>query len=248
MHQARWMARAIYSMKICLLQSQFKMSVKDKQTLQEVCLFIVAVYVKPWLGYSLVVKAPNQDLSFLKTLKDYETVDKLISEAALSKFSQHLWYLTEEIVVLSIFDDEVDEQTKRNIVANLQRESFCNFEKRYVPSKEEMSVSIYEKSLSDFVSQKSKDLFSRLKIDSSFLQENVSSWEENAAFVEAKKKVFSLKAVNDTAERAVKLMQDFHGLITADEEQKQFLLRCVQEHRKMYPDCKKETLKRKYPK
>ena len=98
------------------------------------------------------------------------------------------------------------------------------------------------------MSIKSKNLFSRLNVDSSFLQENVHSWEENAAFVEAKKKVFSLKAVNDTAERAVKLMQDFHGLITADEEQKQFLLRCVQEHRKMYPDCKKETLKRKYPK
>lgn len=106
---------------------------------------------------------------------------------------------------------------------------------------------VLEKSLSDFVSVKSKDLFSRLKLNSSFLQEIVSSWKENAAFVEAKKKVSSLKAVNDTAERAVKLMQNFHGLITADEEQKQFLLRCVQEHRKMHPDCKKETLKRKYP-
>ena len=61
-----------------------------------------------------------------------------------------------------------------------------------------------------------------------------------------KKKVFSLKAVNDTAERAVKLMQDFHKKITAKEEEKQYLLCCVQEHRKLYPDCKKETLKRKY--
>lgn len=56
------------------------------------------------------------------------------------------------------------------------------------------------------------------------------------------------RAVNDTAERAVKLMQDFHGLITVEEEQKQFLLRCVKEHRRLYPDCKKDTLKRKYPK
>ena len=65
-------------------------------------------------------------------------------------------------------------------------------------------------------------------------------------FCESKKKVFTLKAVNDTAERAVKLMQDFHGKITANEEQKQYLLCCVQEHRKLYPDCKKETLKRIY--
>ena len=98
-----------------------------------------------------------------------------------------------------------------------------------------------------FVSVKSKNLFSRLNLDGSFLQESVSSWEQNTTFVEAKKKVFFLKAVNDTAERAVKLMQDFHGKITAKEGQKQYLLHCVQKHRKLYPDCKKETVKRKYP-
>ena len=75
-----------------------------------------------------------------------------------------------------------------------------------------------------FVSVKSKNLFSRLNIDISFLQESVSLWEQNATFVEAKKNVFSLKAVNDTAERADKLMQDFHGKITVKEEQKQYLL------------------------
>lgn len=103
------------------------------------------------------------------------------------------------------------------------------------------------KSLSDFVSIKSRKLFSRLKIDDNFLEKPVSTWEEDVAYLQAKRKVFSLRAVNDTAERAVKLMQDFHGLITAKEEQKQFLLRCVQEHRNLYPDCNKETLKRKYP-
>ena len=110
-----------------------------------------------------------------------------------------------------------------------------------------MSHYLYEKSLSDFVSIKSTNLFSRLRIDKNFLQKPISTWEEDVSYLEAKSKVLALKAVNDTAERAVKIMQDFHGLITAKEEQKQYLLRCVQEHRNMYPDCKKETLKRKYP-
>ncbi|GBP84298.1 hypothetical protein EVAR_56984_1 [Eumeta japonica] len=39
---------------------------------------------------NLAVNAPNQDLRFLKNLKEYETVNKEISKAALSKFSQHL--------------------------------------------------------------------------------------------------------------------------------------------------------------
>lgn len=89
-------------------------------------------------------------------------------------------------------------------------------------------------------------MFDRLKIDDSFLHECPTMWSNNASFQEARKKVSTLRAVNDTAERAVKLMQDFHGLITVEEEQKQFLLRCVQEHRKIYPDCKKQTLKRKF--
>lgn len=87
----------------------------------------------------------------------------------------------------------------------------------------------------------------RLQIDDSFLLTNVSSWPNNAAFLEAKTKVSLLRVVNDAAERAVKLTQDFHGLITADEEQKQFLLRCVEEHRNLYPDCRKNTLKKSYP-
>ena len=39
-------------------------------------------------------------------------------------------------------------------------------------------------------------------------------------------------------------MQAFDDIILADEKQKQFLLRCVQEHIKIPPDCKKETLKK----
>lgn len=108
-------------------------------------------------------------------------------------------------------------------------------------------IIVSDKTLDCFASSNSKNLFLRLKIDSSFLQESVSTWKQNEAFLEAKAKVSCLKAINDVAERAVKLMQDFHGKITASEEQKQFLLRNVQEHRKLYPDCKKETLKRKYP-
>lgn len=91
------------------------------------------------------MKAPNQDLCFLKRLKEYETVDKLISKAARSKFSKHLWYLSEEIAVLSLFDDEVNEQTKTNILVNLQRESLYDSGKRYIPSEEDMSDYLYGK-------------------------------------------------------------------------------------------------------
>ena len=95
----------------------------------------------PWLGCSLAVKAPYQDLCFLKILKGYDKVDKVISQAALSKFCQHLWYLSEEIAALSLFDNAVDEETKVRIVANLE----LIFQKKYFPTKEEISRSLHGK-------------------------------------------------------------------------------------------------------
>nr|CAH7754825.1 unnamed protein product [Callosobruchus chinensis] len=215
---------------MALLISQINLGDTDKAALIGVCLFIVLVYVKPWLHRILAVKAPFQDLCFLKALKAYEETDETISIVALKKFNQHLWYLTDEAATLALFDDDVDIETKVKIVRNFYVESISSHGKRYVPSKEELDGSLYEKHIYDFVSIKSKMLFSRLKIDGSFLNADPNTWASNASFLHAKTIIYMLKAVNDTAERAVKLMQDFHGLITVEEEQKQFLLRCAVVH------------------
>jgi len=44
----------------------------------------------------------------------------------------------------------------------------------------------------------------------------------------AREIISSIKVVNDTAERNVKLMEDFNQKITKNEEQKQFLLQVRQ--------------------
>ncbi|KAG8231000.1 hypothetical protein J437_LFUL010016 [Ladona fulva] len=57
--------------------------------------------------------------------------------------------------------------------------------------------------------------FDRLKFDEFSPQMSYYAVKySNTSFQEARKKISTLRAVNDTAERAVKLMQDFHGLIT----------------------------------
>lgn len=85
-------------------------------------------------------------------------------------------------------------------------------------------------------------LFSRFKINEGFLKNDPKSWETNTDFVNAKNIINSLTIINDTAERAVKLMDDFNESLTLNEEQKQYVLLCVQQHRKTYPNCKKSTL------
>ncbi|CAI6357054.1 unnamed protein product [Macrosiphum euphorbiae] len=100
--------------------------------------------------------------------------------------------------------------------------------------------------LDKFISENSLKLFTRYGIDTSILQYDPKSWDNHISFVNGKELIKSLKIVNNTAERGVKLMADFNEALTVNKEQKQYVLLCVQEHRKMYPNCKKETLKQLY--
>lgn len=145
MHRARWMAKAIYALKMSLFSSQLKLNATDKKSLLDVSLFIVTIYVKPWVNCILAFKAPYNDLCFLKSLKAYENVDETISKAALQKFIGHLWYLIDEIATLSLFDDDVDQDTKVKMVANLSNNNCSANGKRYIPSKEELCGALYGK-------------------------------------------------------------------------------------------------------
>jgi len=88
--------------------------------------------------------------------------------------------------------------------------------------------------------------FSRFNINTDFLNDDPSTWDTQISYLHGKEIAYSLNVVNDTAERAVKLMEDFHGTLTKDDKKSELLLQCIQEHRKLYPDCKKETLKKKF--
>ncbi|GBP22431.1 hypothetical protein EVAR_78607_1 [Eumeta japonica] len=107
------------SLKISLLSAQFKITSKEMAALIGVCLFTVISYVKPWPQCSSAIKSPYQDLCFLKSMKFYEKIDKTISKAALQRITQHLWYLNDEVAILSLFDDDVDQETKVKMVQNL---------------------------------------------------------------------------------------------------------------------------------
>ncbi|KAG7166456.1 hypothetical protein Hamer_G005562 [Homarus americanus] len=67
-------------------------------------------------------------------------------------------------------------------------------------------------------------------------------WKADYAFQRANEVVMHLKVVNDLAERGVALMTEYTKLITADEEQKQYLLQVVADHRKQFPTPKKSAL------
>ena len=68
--------------------------------------------------------APFNDLSLYKKLLNFRAMDVQLAEEALNNFSSHLWYLTPIIVVLSLFSEKVDVDTKSRIVEKILSRKF----------------------------------------------------------------------------------------------------------------------------
>jgi hypothetical protein len=108
-----------------------------------------------------------------------------------------------------------------------------------------INVDLYsfkDKNLEDFVTAKSMTLIQMMELPNGFLAVDPDLWEDRDDYKQAAETVESLKVVNDHAERGVALIQEYSGLITLDETQLQFLLQVVEDHRRMFPDSRKQTL------
>jgi len=76
----------------------------------------VHLYVKAWFQAPSAISAPHNDLLLLKDTDSYKDINPTVSGIAMKKFLGHLWYLSEELIALAFFDDEVPNDVKRKIV------------------------------------------------------------------------------------------------------------------------------------
>ena len=71
MHQARWMARVIYNLKVWRFRSQFKMIERESQELRDLNIFLAKIYVKFWFLTTQATTSARNDLQLLKELHAY---------------------------------------------------------------------------------------------------------------------------------------------------------------------------------
>ena len=239
LHRARWMAKAIYLVKIYLFRTQFRLTASEKTGIQRAVTFVVSTYVMAWFKATLPASAPAQDLGFLKSLLSYK--DKLMSKATATVFGRHLWYLGERLVPLAFFDDEVTLATKRDMVKALREEEGAEDPPRR--ANVELTVaSVSNKTVANFVTTGSASFFALLGLETDFLSKDPAYWEEEPSYNAASRRIKSLHVVNDFAERGVALMQEFNLALTKDEGQKQFLLQVVEDHRRRFSNANKSTV------
>uniref|UniRef100_A0A8D8TQ46 Uncharacterized protein n=1 Tax=Cacopsylla melanoneura TaxID=428564 RepID=A0A8D8TQ46_9HEMI len=217
-HHARWMAKAIYCLKIFLLRYEFVLEKNEVTALQEICIFIVFLYVVPWFKAPSGVKAPAGDLSLLRKMNLFKKIDPNIARS-----KNHLWYLSVENLGFAFFDDELPDTLKIKMVKALERPTEEDDEsKKFEFNLNDINQLLKHDDLDYFITNKTKKFFSRFGLNTAFLKLPPSMWQEDESYMFSKNIVQKIKTVNDTAERGVKLIQEYNSVLTKNEDQRQF--------------------------
>ena len=116
MHHLRWMKKGIYSLKMWMFRSQFKLTATQQRAHRKLCIFVSCVYVESWAVANIAVIAPSWDINLLKRLESYQIINQKISTAALQKMASQLWFLSKELVGSTLFNDELDNGTKDKMI------------------------------------------------------------------------------------------------------------------------------------
>ena len=240
-HRARWMASILYSLKISLFREQLQaLDIFDSEPLDYITslsIFLALFYVKYWFCCTSAPDAPKLDLDMLSLLETYKstlkdksgTMNEMIT-AILEKFRNHLWYLSERLVPLSLFSYRTPDHTKSSMAKML-------IKSKGKPSMNVQAIPVCKSysntQLKDLVGPDSWAFFNRYGVQPLFLSKPVNLWTTDTSYIKLLSMVCSTKVVNDTAERSLGLLTEFNtGTVTKSEEQKQYLYKVIREMRR----------------
>ena len=188
------------------------------------------------------------DMKLITVLDNYKNHNSEISIAALKALGNHMWYLTEELVPLALFDRGLDDEVRSKIAESIVQ---CEDQGKGVKRRgtgfgkpEFPKVDIKKTEIASFVGPDSWTFFRTLEIDSAFLKMPVEDWEEEPSYKNGKSVVSHLCVVNDAAERGVKLCFDFLNAAKL-EDGLQNVLQVVENCRSRLPNQRKRKLESK---
>ena len=91
--------------------------------LEALCQFKSLFYVENWLSASVGVDAPHNDLQLWHDLHEYHKFDPQVVDVTITTLERHLWYLTEECSVFSLFSNRLSDTERQQIARQLARTS-----------------------------------------------------------------------------------------------------------------------------
>ena len=211
------------------------MSNEELRGVKRMADFIAIYYTKAFLESRLASKTPAGDLKFLHQMNLYRTQDASAAAICVKSILNHLWYLTEELVVFAIFDTDLPATVRKAMVLKLlsiHRPKTFAPQKPIFPKIDPQSIDFPDQ-LITFVGKRSWLLFHLLGYKEETLDwmyAPVDCWENMSGYTKAETVVRSFAVTNDSAERNVKLMQDFIPMRENVDEQ-QALFQVVEQYR-----------------
>ena len=247
-HYARFMMQAIYYLKLQLLSRHITfMTPEEHSHVIQMSEFIGLFHTFWFLRCALASAAPFLDLQAIHQMRQYRQFRAVTAEACITSQANHGWYLTQQLVVFSLVDDDLPQEERRALAMALAKTKRPKFFPPGKPIFPRVTDNFFwpnigtMPNLSSLVGTNSWLIFERLGIsivETEWLNLEVDQWESLSGYLKFRKFVRGLTVVNDPAERAIKLIQDFVEC-SHDEELRQDTMLAVSDHRKKFPKATK---------
>ena len=160
-----------------------------------------------------------------------------MSSSSLAVLSRHTWYLAEDLISASIFDETVP-VAERTLHARKIHDVAAT---RELEIQKPTLPTITSSSITDYIGERSRVMFNLLGVPLDFLA--ADNWTERPEYSTVKASLHNLSTLNDSAERALSLASTYN---TQDEPSHQELVQVVEAHRKQYSTETKATLRHFY--
>ena len=209
------------------------------QKLHRVLQFLLTAYSTAWLRAPVASEAPANDLRLHRTLVGYRRVDFEVAEAAIEVLKRHLGYLRPEIMVFSLFGEQVSLDEKAEMSRRLLATP-RHYDGDYSPSAVVLDDTT---TLADLIDEGLWLFFELTATGHTWLTTPPEKWSECEDFCALNMFVHSVKVTNDVAERGICMLKSFAGSVK-DESHFQWLLQAVERHRARLLDLTKTALNR----
>lgn len=208
---ARFMASSIQGLNCFLFRHQLNWDTPERENIRDelprFCLFLALIYVRYWNRTNMLFNAGINDLKFMQDLEEFATIDQEISNLAIAALSRHLYYLSEEMIVLLLFSDKLSAAEKNQLAGRLLEidENLPERNLRLNHTKYNEHVDSWStKQIVDFIGNRSLHLFQLFNIPLNFLRVDANQWTNNVEYINAKNIIGSaLVCVNDSTERVI---------------------------------------------
>ena len=211
------------------------LTAEQKFLVERVSKFVLFIYGKYFLQSMIPSSAPRLDLEFWESVYHFSADDPDLVLSVLQSIYRHMWYLSEELVILALCDKGTGNEEKEEIIKAMIN---TDRPRHFPPQKPVMKVHILlnkspgDVTLRQFVGERSWLMIDLFDVEVEWMEQSPEQWIQFPSFLRFKEIIDSLKVVNDCAEGGVKDMTEFLNS-SKDADQREMVQIVVNHHRQL---------------